>query len=123
MFYRLLKSRLGIVVGILLLMAIIFYLAKETYKKRQIDQVIAGLEDEIAAAEGRNKEILELISYYKTTEYKERQARSLLGLQKEGEFAVALPQSQSAKPSETAGANADNRANYQKWWDYFFGAR
>lgn len=111
---------MAIGLGILLLAATSVYLSKETYKKRQINQEIENLKREIDAVEGKNKEIAALINYYKTTEYKERQARSLLGLQKEGEFAVALPQTKSQDRTGD-GAAEDKQSNLKKWWNYFFG--
>jgi len=122
MFYRFLKSKLGILLAITLLALTIYYLARESYKKRLIDKEIALLEAEIASVEGNNKEILSLINYYKTAEYKDRQARSILNLQKEGEFAVALPERQPDDDGSVTGSN-DSRSNLEKWWNYFFNAR
>lgn len=116
----LVKSKFGLILGSGLLIITIFYLARETYLKRQIDNEVTALQDEIAAIEGKNKEILELINYYKTTEYRERQARSILGLQKPGEFVVALPQKDNP-----AGDNAtpeEPASNLRQWWEYFFSA-
>ena len=116
-----LKSKLTIVLGGLLLFPTAFYLARETYKKNQIDNEITRLEAQIAEVEGKNKDITELINYYKTPEYRERQARSILNLQKEGEFAVALPQAKDT--AEITGEEiTDGRSNIRKWWDYFFSA-
>src|SRR3989344_1341195 len=119
MFKQILKSKSAGALGILLLVITVFYFAKETYKKRQINSIISGLQTEIDSLEGENKEIIELISYYKTMTYKERQARTLLGLQKEGEFAVALPQSKTSG-EEDALVNEDKESNLKKWWNYFF---
>ena len=114
-----LKSKLWLAVGGVLLVVTAFYLVRETYQKRQIDNEVRKLQDEIAAVEGKNKEILELINYYKTTEYKERQARSLLGLAKPGEFVAVLP---PKKPAGEETAAVDNSvSNLSLWWEYFFG--
>ncbi|OGE84340.1 MAG: hypothetical protein A2846_03860 [Candidatus Doudnabacteria bacterium RIFCSPHIGHO2_01_FULL_49_9] len=115
-----LKSKLWLVVGSTLLALTAFYLARETYQKWQIDTEVEKLQDEIVAVEGQNKEILELINYYKTTEYKERQARSILGLAKPGEFVVTLP----PRKEQAAGDSAqmDSKTHLQEWWEYFFSA-
>lgn len=115
------KSKFVLIIGCFMLALIAFYLSKELMKKRQIDTEIAKLEAEIVSIEQRNRDILGLINYYKTREYKERQARSILGLQKEGEFAVALPQSKAEANSDIAEPH-DTRSNLKKWWDYFFGS-
>lgn len=116
---RLFKSKFAAVIGTGLLLLTIFYLARQIYKKRQIDAIVAGLEAEISKVEGKNKDMLELINYYKTSSYKEKQARSLLGLQKEGEFVVALPKNQDNAEGEVKPA--DQKSNLKKWWEYFFG--
>lgn len=115
---KLIKSKLGFAAGICFLLVTIFFLVQETYKKYVINNEIRKLREEIALVEGKNKEILELINYYKTTEYKERQARSILGLAKPGEFVVALP----PKENDTAmdGETVESASNLQRWWDYFF---
>ncbi len=119
MIKEILKSKFGAALGVVLLVVTVFYFAKETYRKRQINGIIRGLQTEIDSLEGKNNEILELISYYKTTTYKERQARTLLGLQKEGEFAVALPQEKTADKGDDSQKD-DKQSNLSKWWNYFF---
>ena len=119
MFKDILKSKFVVWLGVVFLLITVFYLAKQAYKKQQINSMITGLEAEIASVDGKNKEMLELISYYKTTAYKERQARSVLGLQKEGEFVVALPQSKTEQQAEGFGKE-DKRSNAKRWWGYFF---
>ena len=115
------KSKLGITVGLILLAAGGFYLARETYRKAQVNREVASLEAEISAIEGKNKEIADLISYYKSRTYKERQARTLLNLQKPGEFAVALPQSPEAEDQNSQNGPASGSSNLKLWWNYFFG--
>lgn len=99
-----------------------FYLSRDLYQKYQIRKEIRKLEEEIATLENNNKDMLELLNYFKTVEYKERQARSLLNLQKPGEFAVALPKGESSTSSQDS-AEARPERNYIQWWNYFFGAK
>ena len=97
---------------------------QKLYQRHLIEQEISTLKDEIAALGQGNKEILDLISYFKTPEFKERQARSLLSLQKPGEFAVALPPREDVNldggPNEE---KPEGSSNLLKWWDYFFASR
>ena len=119
--FALLKSRSVIVVGVIFLFFIVFYLAKESYRRAQINREIAGLESEIASMDGKNKEITDLINYYKSAEYKQRQARQLLNLQKPGEFAVALPFTTADDNAENKSVVQSASSNIKQWWDYFFG--
>ena len=118
MLTALLKSKLGLWVTLGLLLTTIFFLARETYQKYVIDNEVKNLQTEIFAVEGKNKEILELINYYKTTEYKERQARSILGLAKPGEFVVALPPKDEGQTKGESSAKPES--NLKQWWNYFF---
>ena len=118
MFGGLLKSKLWLWAGAIMLGFTVFYLVRETLEKRQIDNEVSRLQHEIVDVEGKNQEILELINYYKTTEYKERQARSILGLAKPGEFVVSLP-SKVAQSAETADGSAQ-KSHLREWWEYFF---
>jgi len=95
--------------------------SREIYKKYEINREIRALEGQIAGLERSNSDLSSLIGYFKSPEYKERQARQLLNLQKQGEFVVALPLTESESSGESALTPAQNKnANLQKWWLYFF---
>ena len=118
------RSRFFIVAGTIALLLFLVFLGRELNKKYQINKEVKNLEKEIAEIEARNEEIAQLIDYLNTPEYKERQARSLLNLQKPGEFAVALP----LHPEEQEQGALDDQSkrqasNFQKWWNYFFKKR
>ena len=122
MFAAILKSKFFQFAGTVVLVLIIFFLAQQLYRKYQINQEIKGLENEIAFLQTKNQDILKVINYLKTSEYRERQARSLLGLQKPGEFAVALPGDEPVEQTLGAGVSAQSggNSNFIKWWRYFF---
>jgi cell division protein FtsB len=96
-------------------------LFRELQKKYEIQSEIRRLEAEIANLDSKNREIQELISYYQTSEYKERQARALLNLQKPGEFAVVLPERDDDQGAAELEADPGRVSNFQKWWEYYFG--
>ena len=116
------KSRFVQFTGSIFLIFLLFFLGQKLYKKYQINQEIAQLQEEIARLQSKNQDILKVIEYLKTAEYKERQARSLLGLQKEGEFAVALPggEEEQIAGSQTNQSQNTSSSNFVKWWHYFF---
>lgn len=122
MLRAILKSKLFVAAGLIVLLSTGYFFARELQKKSRIHREIRDLEGEIEKFESQNEEILRLINYFKTPEYKERQARSLLNLQKPGEFAVALPPSEEDMPSEASLVPAETKSNLKAWWDYFFGA-
>ncbi len=117
----LIKSKFFIAVGLIALVMMGVFASRGFYKKKQIQREISSLQEEIGKLETKNEEVLDLINYFKTQEYKERQARSLLNLQKPGEFAVALPPQEEEEPE--AGPQSIRESgisNLQKWWEYFF---
>jgi len=108
------------------LVLLVSFWAREIYKKYQIQGEISALGRQISDLQTKNDELQGMISYFKTREYKERQARSLLNLQKPGEFAVALPNpDEPSHPDIGSGAAnaapAPKATNYKLWWEYFFG--
>lgn len=119
MLQGLLKSKFMSTLGAVLILLILFYFGKQWHKKYLIDQEIRGLEQEISDLEGKNEEILQLISYFETAEFKERQARSLLNLQKPEEFAVALPGDEETAVNGTQ-TEEQKASNFKHWWNYFF---
>lgn len=119
-----LKSKFVLALSVIGLFFILYSLGQQLYKRYQILSEIARMRAEIASYQTKNDEMLKLINYFKTPEYQERQARSLLNLQKPGEFAVALPPSLAQEPAATGQtAGQKKSSNLQQWWDYFFGAK
>lgn len=120
MLAKLLKSKFFrglLVIGLVLVLA---FLGRELKARYEIREEIRQLQAEIKGLEGKNQETKLLIDYFRTQEYQERQARSLLSLQKPGEFAVVLPFQESS--TSTRPETDDNRrSNFAKWWKYFFG--
>lgn len=113
------KSRFLKIGLLVLLLLMLVLLGKQIRKRLEIRQEIRALEDQIREFEAKNQEFGELISYLQTPEFRERQARSLLNLQKPGEFAVALPGDPEAAQA-SGPADAGQKSNLIQWWDYFF---
>ena len=119
---KFLKSKTFHWTAMSLSLLLIIFSGQKFYKSYQIEKEIKGLQEEIVSIEQGNKEILALINYFKTPEFKERQARSLLSLQKPGEFAVALPLREDGNFDQASDEEvAKKPSNLFKWWDYFFG--
>lgn len=114
-----LKSRFVIFVGGVFLVVAVVFVGRQLYKRYQIQQEIIGLQDEIAVLEKKGVELEELIDYFEAPEFRERQARLILNLQKPGEFAVALPIAEEEQVLEE-GEEIQVTSNFEKWWEYFF---
>jgi cell division protein FtsB len=119
-YQSILKSRFTTVGLSILLLLVMVITAKLLAQKREVDSEIAKLKAEAEEIESQNTEFSNLIKYFNTPEYQDRQAREKLNLQKEGEHVVILPK---FVEDETAAAAAkeQNRSNPKKWFEYFFG--
>lgn len=121
MSFEIFKSRFFMGTVAVALVLLVIFLGKELKKRYEIRKEIQNLQQEIASLETKNQETSQLINYFKTREFQERQARSLLNLQKPGEFVVALP-FQEEEDNVGTELNKPLKSNLQKWWEYFFNA-
>jgi cell division protein FtsB len=103
---------------LILVVYVIFSVSRVLYQNYKVNKEVAALKVEIEELRKSNKEYADKILYYQSPSYREKIARERLGLQKEGEeVVVILPEE---RPKESEQKQEDKRANYQKWWDFFF---
>ena len=113
--------------GLSVLILIGISLGKETYRKRQIQKEIGGLQSQIEKLGQENGDMENLISYLSSSEFQDKQAREKLNLQKSDEKMIVLRKDvvqQNNQPenntSDSQAPPEDNSPNWQKWWKYFF---
>jgi len=123
-------SGLFFLAGLVVLVMIGISLGKETYRKRQIQREVEGLQTEIQKTNRENSELSNLISYLSTQEFQEKEAREKLNLQKEDEKMVVLKKDPEPKNSEGLQNAQENHSslenrdpNWKKWLDFFFAKR
>lgn len=121
---KILKSKLFLVIGVVILIFASINFVRSWKQNRVINQEINDLEQEIYSLEKNNLQLSELIKYLNSTAYIEERARTALGLKKEGEKTIIIPDLQINATSEFSFASADKKAktisNPKKWWQYFF---
>lgn len=83
--------------------------------KRDIVQTQSA---ELTRLEAENKQLEEALSQAQTPEFIEKTAREKLGLVKDGEVVVMLPQ--SAQAGDSLEETDENIPNWKKWWGLFF---
>lgn len=121
------------VVLFLLLLAFVWLslvLAKAFYKKRQMDQEISSLKTEIEKMDKKGQELNQLLSYFNSQSYLEKEAKDKLNLKKEGESVVMVQgvSSEEIMASKNVGGLSVEAAvservednNLVKWWKFFF---
>jgi len=110
---------------ILLLVAgyLIFIFSRSLWKNYEINKELLSLENQIESLKLRQEYYENLIAYYQTKSFAEKEARGKLGLKKEGETVLALPRKGKVeKKEEIIGENAkpQEKTNAEKWWKFFF---
>ncbi len=129
---KLLSSKAFLFSAILILAVLVVNLGRESYRKYQLTKEINKLESEINQLEGKNKQLADMMEYFKDESYLEKEARLKLNLKKPGEKVVIvsphkeeIPENESAeKRLEQARKQEINGEgdlpNHWKWWEYFF---
>ena len=121
---KLLKSKIFLFVLLVTLGSFGYIFARELSRQYHIQGEITELEQEISKLENRNEELGDLIAYFKTESFQEKEVRSKLNLQKPGEHVVALPGSDfegEAIEGSFVGDVLIEDKNWKSWWEYFFG--
>jgi len=126
-----LKSKWFLILGLLLVGYMFFVLGKMVWQNYKVNQQIKNLESEVSDIEKQNQKLSDLIAYFQTDTFKEKEAREKLGLVKPGEKVLVFPSTGNNDKGISEGINGgqeqkvevEKTPNYQKWWDYFFASR
>lgn len=99
-----------------ILLVIINNLVRSTYDIWQKKDFVTEAEKTLSFQKQENQRLKSQLSYSKTAEFIERQARDKLFMVKEGEQRVLL----SKDSEETVGETKERLPNWRKWWELFF---
>lgn len=120
---RVIRSRSFAVTMIIGIAILSVSLAKEIIRKVQIRQQISELEREIGTLEQHNQELNNLLAYFNSSTFQEKEAKVKLNLTAPGETVVVLPDTGLAAEAESTAvaiSNSEPTSNVQKWINYFF---
>ncbi|MCD4693896.1 septum formation initiator family protein [bacterium] len=100
-------------------------LVKKTLQKREVNEEIKKMQNEISEREQENKELDKLIQYLESEHFLEEQARLNLGLKKKGEKVLVIKEEgivAGIKEQGDVGNDKfeNNKSQLGKWLDYFF---
>jgi len=119
-------SKIIIILVIVVIVFILIALAKETYKKNQIQEEIKSLQEKARQIDKDNAEIQDKISYLESKDYQEKEAKDKFNLQNPNENVVVIKPSivkeeaPEEKKSEDIIIDEKKTINPVKWWRYFF---
>ena len=107
-----------VIVAVAVWMAMVIQVLNNNYKlQRQVDN--AKLDSQMLELENQNLRLEQL--YYRTDEYMELSARSLLGKALPGEHLVVLPRVSHASKAKRSGRAVATKSNFDQWLDFLFG--
>lgn len=109
------KWALGIVLLLVLAMGAIQF--TQWQKRRAIDHEVAELTNTQKQLESKNLELEESLKFFASDAYKEQIARQQLGLQKDGEIAIRMPNNIVQDKNIIQPLKISNP---KKWWNYLF---
>jgi len=112
-----LKTRIATwLLGVILLFAMVVT-AKILVEQHQVSKEIGKLQAQADKIKKDNSQLSDLINYFQTPQYEEKQAREKFNLKKDGEYVLSLPQNDS---TSQAVSSESNPSNAKQWLDYFF---
>ncbi|OGB60571.1 hypothetical protein A2Y26_04525 [candidate division CPR2 bacterium GWD2_39_7] len=103
----------------LVIVYLFFLVGKTVYENYKFNKQLSALQDEINASEIKINKMKEDIEYFKTDEYREREAREKLNKQKPGETVIVI--TPDGKEAPKANIKKEEDPNYVKWWEYLSG--
>ncbi|OGY85431.1 MAG: hypothetical protein A2233_02440 [Candidatus Kerfeldbacteria bacterium RIFOXYA2_FULL_38_24] len=113
----------------LLFIFVAISLIKEVIRRQVTQREISALEQEVARLTQQNVEIGDIIALLQTSSHQDEEARTKLGLQKEGEHMVMLPNNSLPSQNgslpdefnqlELSTAPQKEVGNPQKWLEFF----
>jgi cell division protein FtsB len=112
-------SKFFVVFCLFIFIFIIFSLAKGTIKNYKVNSEIEQLRKEIVQLDKQNQEFGQLINYLNSDTFIEQEAKLKLGLKKEGENLVIIPEKE-LNVEKKAAMQEQNLSNPARWWSYFF---
>jgi len=109
---------------ILAILGVLYFLiltGSAAYKNQKTNKEIDKLKIEIETLELDAQNLKNLIAYYQTGSFKEKEARRKLGLVKPDEKMIIISeQSTPASSSPAPESEKIHKANYALWWEFFF---
>jgi|GEM_PF-2263142 len=110
--------------GLVVFLFLSFSLYQEVSQKQTANKEITDLNNEVSSLETSNQDLKNLLTYLKSDQFVEAEARASMGLKKQGEEVIVVQGSDDNATSSDATNNKDSGTfNPFKWWQYFLGKK
>lgn len=121
-----LRSRRFTVIILAVLAVIGVSLVKELIRKVEIQRQITSLQQDIDQLDQHNQALNDMMAYFNSSSFQDKQARQKLNLKLPGETVVMMTDPTTGEVNSTSvgdlttTAAAPKEPNYRKWQNYFF---
>lgn len=124
-------TRLAFWIGLAIIIYMFAVLTNETGKNYNLRAKADELDNQITQLQSQIEELGYKVTYYQTSDYKEKVARDKLGLQKPGEQVVIVQKTDTKTPDikpaqqvelKSAEALEAGRPHWQQWRDFLIGS-
>lgn len=125
-FSKFFNSKLFISAIIVIISVLSFNLFTQSSKSKEVENKIEKIKKDITDMEKENSGLSDLIGYFNSDLFVEKEARIKLGLKKEGESVIIIDNSSSEQKidnpiaADTSPLTKEKKSNLSLWWDYFF---
>lgn len=123
-----LKRRASWAFGLIIFGYLLVGSGKLVYENFRVHEDSGQLSSEVDQLKQHNLELENLLAYYRTDSYKEKEARARLNFQKPGEklVVVPVPEGEDVSSALTPGPETQPEtpdSNPRQWWNFFFNKR
>jgi len=109
-------------VGAVVILYLLVVLGQTVKRNYDLGQQVDLLNAQITLLQDQKDQLANNIAFYNTDSFRDREARSKLGLQLPGENVVIIPHTSPAPSAAAQGAKApDKHSNLQRWFDFLGG--
>ena len=122
------RARLIMTVGTVLVIYMVVSTCQALWQSYQLNKELAALREKNIELRLHNRYLQNLIAYRRTDAFKDKEARSKLNYQKQGEVVLVIPEDDlqrfsegNVRMREEAKAQSRPLTNPEKWWQLFFG--
>ena len=120
---RIFVSQLFVVFAVIIASMVTFSYARTYYQDYQIKEEISRLQSDAKKLETKKIELLEALTYVKSSTFVEQKAKTELNMAKAGEKVMIVQSSSStlvdARQPQNSVVELVSVSNYRKWWNLF----
>ncbi len=113
-------KKLILLTGITVLTLLFFAVRKETEKNKQIRENVRQLEEKILSLKQEETSLAGLIEFFQTADFKEREIKQQLGMQKPDEKVIVITRDTNPELKHPDENDDQPKNNLVKWWNFIF---